>query len=66
MTAQPITGLRSDAIAACYAPDNHWLGNQCYPNMLCTSQSWAWESMVSQHAMQFNTPYKRACKSSER
>ena len=44
MTAQPITGLGSEIIAASYAPANHRLGKLCYPSM-----------QYSQ-----NTPYKRA------
>ena len=31
---------------------------RCYPNMLCASQSWAWEIMLSQNAMQLTLPIK--------
>ena len=46
MTAQPITGFRSDAIPACYIPANLRVGNQCYPSMQCSQ----------------NTPYKELAK----
>ena len=36
MTAQPITGLGSDAIPACYVQANHRLGKQCFPSMQCS------------------------------
>ena len=56
-------GIRQGHASLC-KPING-LGKWCYPSMLCSSQSQAWEMTSSQEFNAANTPNIRACRSSE-